>query len=163
MSQILSAYPTGVLRVRPVQAQRATGDPVADPRDEGSGPVGGSQGPRESPHHGVAKTATWTETHLCLMNHYDGGSSVPDGASLDIKAFLLSSETFRCYYRRRVFNFFFGGGGVSEHFCGPKSETKAGTGGRAALQPLIPASGATSVFQLGMTNTNRRIFFIPFF
>lgn len=57
-------YPTGVLRVRPVQAQRPTGDPVADPGDEGSGPVGGPQRSRESPHHGVAKTGPdWTETH----------------------------------------------------------------------------------------------------
>lgn len=60
-----------------------------------------------------------------------------------------------CFYLRLGRRVFRGGHSPSKHFCGQKPETKPGTGGRAALQPLIPASGATSLFQLGMTNTSR--------
>lgn len=56
--QILSACSSGVLRVRPVQAQRATGDPVAHPGDEGSGSARRPQRSRKSPDHGVATSAT---------------------------------------------------------------------------------------------------------
>lgn len=60
--KLFSACSSGVLRVRPVQAQRPTVDPAAHPSDEGSGSACRHQRSGQ-PYHGVAKTGS--QPNLC--------------------------------------------------------------------------------------------------
>lgn len=94
--QLSCACSSGVLCVRPVQAQRPTVHPAAHPSDEGSGSACRHQRSGQ-PHHGVAKPGS--QPHLCRMNHHDSRSSVLAAAQWDTLPKLGHQSDF-CFYLR---------------------------------------------------------------
>lgn len=136
---LFSACSSGVLCVRPVQAQRPTGDPAADPSDEGSNSA--CRHPRSGqPHHGVAKAGP-------QPNH----DSLSRGTGRSALQELGHQSDFFFCLRFSGFN----RGEELKHFRSlkPNQEVEA---------VLPPASGATSMFQLAVANNMGGLFKDPF-